>query len=73
MNETGKNKYSQEFKVPVGFDEILRNLTREILRQQPEDINKFGKIDDIQSIRHFELISFYQHMNTSQTKFKPEP
>lgn len=44
MNETGKNKYSKEFKVPQGFDEVLRNLTREILRHQPEDINKFGKI-----------------------------
>jgi hypothetical protein len=42
MNETGKNKYSKEFKIPEGFDEILRNLTREILRSQPEDINKFG-------------------------------
>jgi hypothetical protein len=43
MNETGKNKYSKEFKIPEGFDEILRNLTREILRNQPEDINKFGE------------------------------
>ena len=43
MNETGKNKYSKEFKVPNGFDEVLRNLTREILRHQPKDINKFGK------------------------------
>lgn len=43
MNETGKNKYSQEFKVPSGFDEVLRNLTREILRSQPQDINKFGE------------------------------
>lgn len=43
MNETGQNKYSKEFQVPAGFDEVLRNLTREILRSQPEDINKFGK------------------------------
>ena len=41
--ETGRNKYSKDFKVPEGFDEILRGLTREILREQPEDINKFGK------------------------------
>jgi len=40
--EEGKNKYSKEFKVPPGFDEILRGLTREILRNQPEDINKFA-------------------------------
>lgn len=42
--EMGKNKYSKDFKVPDGFDEILRGLTREILREQPQDINKFGKI-----------------------------
>jgi hypothetical protein len=41
--EMGKNKYSKDFKVPDGFDEILRGLTREILREQPQDINKFGK------------------------------
>ena len=44
MNSTGKNKYSKEFKIPGGFDEVLRNLTREILRSQPEDINKFGTL-----------------------------
>lgn len=43
MNQTGQNKYSKEFQIPQGFDDILRNLTREILRSQPEDINKFGK------------------------------
>jgi len=40
--EMGKNKYSKDFKVPDGFDEILRGLTREILREQPQDINKFA-------------------------------
>ncbi len=43
MNETGNNKYSKDFKVPEGFDDILRNLTREVLRAQPKDINKFGE------------------------------
>lgn len=43
MNSTGVNKYAKEFKIPEGFDEVLRNLTREVLRSQPEDINKFGK------------------------------
>ena len=36
-------KYSQEFQVPKEFPDVLRNLTREILRQQPKDINKFGE------------------------------
>lgn len=40
--EEGKNKYSKDFKVPPNFDEVLRGLTREILRNQPEDISKFG-------------------------------
>eukprot|EP00428_Durinskia_dybowskii_P070134 CAMPEP_0170402024 /NCGR_PEP_ID=MMETSP0117_2-20130122/25335_1 /TAXON_ID=400756 /ORGANISM="Durinskia baltica, Strain CSIRO CS-38" /LENGTH=59 /DNA_ID=CAMNT_0010658861 /DNA_START=24 /DNA_END=203 /DNA_ORIENTATION=+ len=40
--EEGKNKYSKEFKVPPNFDEVLRGLTREILRNQPEDISKFA-------------------------------
>lgn len=42
MNSTGNNKYSKDFKIPEGFDEVLRNLTREVLRSQPEDINKFA-------------------------------
>jgi len=61
MNETGKNKYSKEFKIPEGFDEVLRNLTREILRNQPDDVNKFGK-KKLQMLRlsttTFKLFSF---------------
>jgi hypothetical protein len=37
-------KYSQEFQVPKEYPDVLRNLTREILRQQPKDINKFGEL-----------------------------
>lgn len=44
IKEIGENRYSKNFKVPEGFDEVLRRLTREILRNQPEDINKFGKL-----------------------------
>jgi hypothetical protein len=36
-------KYSKEFSVPPEFPELLRDLTREILRNQPKDINRFGK------------------------------
>ncbi len=50
MNETGKNKYSKEFTIPKGFDDILRNLTREILRSQPEDIEKFGTLKKLYDI-----------------------
>lgn len=57
MNETGKNKYAKEFKVPDGFDEVLRNLTREILRNQPENINKFGKCFYFTLLCYFHYIS----------------
>jgi hypothetical protein len=48
-NKIGKSKempvkYSQEFQVPKEYPDVLRNLTREILRQQPKDINKFGEL-----------------------------
>eukprot|EP00613_Pedinella_sp_CCMP2098_P000621 CAMPEP_0171622944 /NCGR_PEP_ID=MMETSP0990-20121206/17594_1 /TAXON_ID=483369 /ORGANISM="non described non described, Strain CCMP2098" /LENGTH=58 /DNA_ID=CAMNT_0012188937 /DNA_START=420 /DNA_END=596 /DNA_ORIENTATION=+ len=36
------SKYVQEFKVPEGFPEILRDFTREVLREQPKNMEKFG-------------------------------
>lgn len=36
-------KYSKDFEVPADFPDILRNLTREILRENPQNIEKFGK------------------------------
>ena len=35
-------KYTKDFQIPAEFPEILRNLTREILRDQPKDINKYA-------------------------------
>jgi hypothetical protein len=35
-------KYAKDFQVPSEFPEILRSLTREILRDQPKDINKYA-------------------------------
>lgn len=73
MNSTGKNKYSKEFKVPEGFDDILRNLTRGILRSQPEDINKFGKFYLILVFLMHGLIQLSkQHTNISRTRFRHE-
>ena len=37
-----KSNYSKEFQIPPEFPEILRGLTREVLRKQPKDINKFA-------------------------------
>lgn len=34
--------FAKEFQIPAEFPEILRGLTREVLRAQPADINKFA-------------------------------
>mmetsp|Transcript_3594 Transcript_3594/g.4396 ORF Transcript_3594/g.4396 Transcript_3594/m.4396 type:complete len:120 (-) Transcript_3594:45-404(-) len=36
------SKYLQKFPVPENFPEILHDFAREILRDQPEDILKYG-------------------------------
>jgi hypothetical protein len=36
------SKYIQKFPVPEGFPEILHDLSKEILRNQPEDIIEFS-------------------------------
>ena len=36
------SKYIQKFPVPEGFSEILHDLTKEILRNQPDDIIEFS-------------------------------
>lgn len=36
------SKYIQKFPVPEGFSEILHDFTKEILRNQPEDIIEFS-------------------------------
>lgn len=35
------SKYIQKFPIPEGFPEILHDLSKEILRYQPENINEF--------------------------------
>ena len=34
--------YAKEATLPEGFETVLRDLTREILRDQPEDISSYG-------------------------------
>ena len=38
----GSSKYAVNYNIPADFAEVLRKLTREILRNQPKDINKFA-------------------------------
>ena len=35
-------KYAKDFQIPEAFPDVLRDLTREILRDQPKDINKYA-------------------------------
>lgn len=42
-NASMSNKYAKDFAVPPEFPDVLSNLTREILRLQPQDIDKFGE------------------------------
>ena len=34
--------YVKEFTVPPEMPEVLRDFTREVLRDQPEDVAKYG-------------------------------
>lgn len=36
-------KFAKDFELPEALPQVLRGLAREILRNQPIDINKFGK------------------------------
>ena len=36
------SKFALEFQIPAGFPEILKDFTREALREQPADVNAFG-------------------------------
>ena len=38
----GSSQFAMSFSVPPEFAEILRGLTKEILRSQPKDLNKFA-------------------------------
>ena len=36
------SKYRKRYQIPEGFNKILEDLTREILREQPRDILAFS-------------------------------
>eukprot|EP00906_Rhabdomonas_costata_P002870 RCo004468 len=39
---TRATKFQKKFVLPPNFSEVLKGFTREVLREQPEDINAFG-------------------------------
>ena len=38
------SKYSKRFTVPEGFTDILHNLTREVLRDSPDDVVEYAAL-----------------------------
>lgn len=38
------SKYLQKFPVPHGFQELLADLTREVLRDQPDNIVEYAAL-----------------------------
>jgi len=36
------HKYQKQFAIPDAFPQVLKDFTREILRNQPENIYEFG-------------------------------
>lgn len=38
------SKYLQKFPVPVGFQETLADFTKEVLRDQPENIIEYAAL-----------------------------
>ena len=38
------SKYLQKFPVPHGFQEILADFTREVLREQPQNIIEYAAV-----------------------------
>ena len=34
--------YAKDFSIPADFPEILRDFTREVLRDQPADVSAYG-------------------------------
>lgn len=52
-------KYSKDFEVPADFPEILRNLTREILRENPTNIDKFGMYPIAVSSRYTAIFTLF--------------
>lgn len=37
------NSHSRQLQLPIGLPRLLRGLTRAILKENPVDINQFGK------------------------------
>jgi hypothetical protein len=52
-------KYAKDFEVPADFPEILRNLTREILRENPTNIDKFGMYSISDLIRYTAFFTLF--------------
>jgi len=67
------SKYSKRFTVPENFNEILQKLTREVLRDQPDDIIEYAALY-FEALRdnkpfHYEAI---KHDNVGAESITPQ-
>ena len=51
------SKYRKKFEMPEGFDDILENYSREVLRDQPLDIIEFSYL----YFKALEDVSFFYY------------
>ncbi|CAD8152590.1 unnamed protein product [Paramecium octaurelia] len=59
------SKYLQKYPVPEGFNQILHDFTREVLRDQPEDIVKYG-VDYFECMRDGKEFKFESKFNIAK-------
>ena len=56
---TTKPKSKKQYPIPEELPKIIRRFTKEVLRNQPKDIHKFGKIMLIVSFVSYMYNIFY--------------
>ncbi|CAD8126037.1 unnamed protein product [Paramecium sonneborni] len=59
------SKYLQKYPVPEGFHQLLHDFTREVLRDQPEDIIKYG-VEYFESMRDGKEFKYESKFNIAK-------
>ncbi len=68
------SKYSKRFTVPENFNEILQKLTREVLRDQPDDIIEYAALyfEALRDNKPFHYEAMRQHDNVGTESVTPQ-
>lgn len=64
------SKYIKKYTIPVGFQELLSEFTKEILRNQPQDIIDFG-IEYFRCLQERIVLDYQKRGNNLPCDFKP--